>query len=231
VVNSAGEELVGTTQQEQNQVQGGGRRGGRGGGQQGRGGRGGQGANANTAQWWLEYDIATGTVTLNDKYKPEEDDPNWANVSPDKQAVIFTRGQNLFMMDAENFAKTKAKADDPTIVETQLTTDGEEHYGFGRSGRGGQQDDEEEDQGGRGRGGRGGGRGDTTETEMDKRFGRRAPATGISWSQDSRRFSATRNDSRKVKELWVINALANPRPTLESYRYGMPGEPDQPQAE
>ena len=236
VVNSAGEEIVGTTQQEQNQVQGGGRRGGGRGNQQqqqGGRGRGGQGANANTAQWWLEYDLATGVVTLNDKYKPEVDDPNWANVSPDKKTVVFTRGQNIFMMDAENYAKAKVKADDPTIVEVQLTTDGAEYYGFGRSGRGGQDDEQQQQQqqqqGGR-EGGRGG-RGGTTETEMDKKFGPRAPATGVSWSQDSGKFSASRQDSRKVKDLWVINALANPRPTLETYKYGMPGEGEQPQTE
>ncbi len=232
VVNAAGEEILGETQQEQNQVQGGGRRGGgRGNQQQGGGrGRGGQGAGANTVQWWLEYEIATGTVVLNDKYKPEEDDPSWANVSPDKQTVVFTRGQNLFMMDAENFAKAKAKADDETVVETQLTTDGEEYYGYGRSGRGGQQDDQQDEQQG-GRGGRGGGRGGTTETELDKKFGPRASATGVSWSQDGSKFSAMRQDSRKVKDLWVINALANPRPTLETYKYGMPGEAEQPQTE
>jgi hypothetical protein len=34
-------------------------------------------------------------------------------------------------------------------------------------------------------------------------------------------------DSRKVKELWVINSLANPRPTLETYKYEMPGEKEE----
>ena len=29
----------------------------------------------------------------------------------------------------------------------------------------------------------------------------------------------------KIKELWVINAVSQPRPTLESYKYQMPGEP------
>jgi dipeptidyl-peptidase-4 len=231
VVNAAGEEILGETQQEQNQVQGGGRRGGgRGNQQQGGGrGRGGQGANANTVQWWLEYEIATGTVTLLDKYKPEEDDPNWANVSPDEKWVVFARGQNLFMMDAENFAKAKAKADDETVVETQLTTDGEEDYGYGRRGRGGNDDQQEEQQQGQRGGGRG--RGGTTETEMDKKFGPRSSASGVVWSQDSSKFSAVRQDSRKVKDLWVINALANPRPTLETYKYGMPGEAEQPQTE
>jgi dipeptidyl aminopeptidase/acylaminoacyl peptidase len=44
------------------------------------------------------------------------------------------------------------------------------------------------------------------------------------WSRDSRHFYAYRLDSRGVKELFVINSLAAPRPTLERYKYAMPGE-------
>src|SRR5262249_13793501 len=44
------------------------------------------------------------------------------------------------------------------------------------------------------------------------------------WSKDSQHFYATRQDSRGVKELFVINSLASPRPTLEKYKYPMPGE-------
>jgi dipeptidyl-peptidase-4 len=50
------------------------------------------------------------------------------------------------------------------------------------------------------------------------------PAVNIIWSPDSKRFTLIRRDERKVKDLWVINALSNPRPTLETYRYSMPGE-------
>ena len=32
-------------------------------------------------------------------------------------------------------------------------------------------------------------------------------------------------DMTAVKEFWVINSLSNPRPTLETYKYQMPGEP------
>src|SRR5690606_36105439 len=38
-------------------------------------------------------------------------------------------------------------------------------------------------------------------------------------------------DLRLVKDLWVINSLANPRPTPETYRYAMPGEEHVPQSE
>ena len=46
----------------------------------------------------------------------------------------------------------------------------------------------------------------------------------VSWSEDSQSFHVSRRDSRGIKELWVINSLANPRPTLEAYSYPMPGE-------
>ena len=39
-----------------------------------------------------------------------------------------------------------------------------------------------------------------------------------------------RRNSLKVKPLWVINSLANPRPTLEKYTYAMPGDADIPQS-
>jgi len=56
-------------------------------------------------------------------------------VSPDGKTVVFARKENLFMMDAENFAKALKKADDTSIVEVQLTTDGVEHYSYGRTAR------------------------------------------------------------------------------------------------
>ena len=240
VENAAGEEITGMTQQQDlGRGGGGGRGGGRGGGQQQQqqqqqeGGRaGGQGANANVgnATWWIEYDVATQTAVLNEKYKPEETGPNWATVSPDKKNVVYARNFNLFMMDAENFEKAKKNAADPSIVEIQLTTDGERNYGFGRGGAAGNQDQQQDntqtEQQGTGRGGA------QQQSEADKKYGGpRTNAGGVSWSQDNKMFSATRTDSRKVADLWVINALANPRPTLQTYKYGMPGEENQPQAE
>ena len=37
------------------------------------------------------------------------------------------------------------------------------------------------------------------------------------------------SDDRAVKELWVINSIAQPRPTLETYKYQMPGEMEAPE--
>ena len=59
----------------------------------------------------------------------------------------------------------------------------------------------------------------------------RVAPVAIAWSRDSNKFSLIRRDVRKVKDLWVINSLANPRPTLETYRYAMPGEENTPQSE
>jgi dipeptidyl aminopeptidase/acylaminoacyl peptidase len=46
----------------------------------------------------------------------------------------------------------------------------------------------------------------------------------VTWSKDSQAFYATRNDARGVKELYLVNVLATPRPTLSKYKYPMPGE-------
>lgn len=48
------------------------------------------------------------------------------------------------------------------------------------------------------------------------------------WSPDSKYFALRRVDNRKVKNLWVINSVASPRPTLETYKYWMPGEKESP---
>jgi dipeptidyl aminopeptidase/acylaminoacyl peptidase len=237
VENAEGQELTGETQQQENQVQGGGGRGGRGGG----GGRGGQtqgagragGAN-DTKQWWLLYELSTGTVTLDDKYEPEKTTPTWATVSPDKQTIIFARGHNLFMMDAKNYDLAKKKADDPAIQETQLTTDGEKYYSYARNSSGQQQDDQQQlqDQNGQQTQNQGGeGANARQQSELDKKFGPRTAPIGVTWSQDNKKFAVMRQDQRKVEDLWVINALASPRPRLETYKYGMPGEENQPQTE
>ena len=158
---------------------------------------------------YFEYELATARLTLLTDFKPPQK-PRWASVSPDEKTVVFARGHNLYMMDAANYAKAQEKEDDTTIVETQLTTDGEADYGFDRRLA------EEEKRNYR---------------FSDKNKTPRVPAITVYWSKDSKKLAVQRNDQRKVGELWVINSLASPRPTLETYRYGMPGEVNQPQAE
>ncbi len=121
--------------------------------------------------------------------------------------------------------KTDEKADKPKDLPTpdlplemddtaiRLSQDGTEDYGFaGRPARAG---------GNRQRGGGQQGSQDESENTI-KEDTKTRPS--VSWSKDSQTFYTQRRDSRGVEELWVINSLATPRPTLEKYDYPMPGE-------
>lgn len=155
----------------------------------------------------FEYDLATGKVTRLDNTEPMHRKPLWASVSPDEKTVVFARGQNLYMMDAENHAKALKKAGDTSVVETQLTTDGIERFGYARRILPEQLDElKKEDKG------------------DNNKAGIRSPAIQIHWSKDSKKIAVDREDTRKIPDYWVIHSLANPRPTLETYPYDLPGE-------
>ncbi len=53
----------------------------------------------------------------------------------------------------------------------------------------------------------------------------------VDWFKNSKKLYVVREDERKVKDLFVIDVLAQPRPTLQTYRYSMPGEKFVPQPE
>jgi dipeptidyl-peptidase-4 len=135
-----------------------------------------------------------------DKVKPK---PMWASIAPDSSAIIFSRKYNLYWMDKANYKKALKNEDDSTIVEHQLTKDGVENYEYGSS------------------------FGNETNVEREKNRNKRKGAQ-VLWSPDAKHFVLTRNDQRKVKDMWVINSIALPRPTLETYKYQMPGEKEAP---
>lgn len=168
-----------------------------------RGGRTGGRQQSKKKVFHFEYDLTSGQLREQADWEERKPHPNWASISPDHMWVVFSRDHDLWMMDAENYAKAREAEDDSTIVEIQLTTDGEEDYSFG------------------------GGRGASGEGENADRRQR----AGVTWSRDSKKFAIERDDQRKVKDLWVIHSLAEPRPTLETYKYDMPGEKDVTQAE
>ena len=155
----------------------------------------------------FEYDLATGKIARLDGAEPFHKKPLWAAVSPDEKTVVFARGQNLYRMDAENYAKALKKPGDSTIVETVLTLDGTERFGYARRILPEQEDELKKED-----------KGDTNKA------GIRAPAITVHWSKDSKKFAVVRDDFRKVPDFWVIHSLANPRPTLEAYPYPLPGE-------
>ena len=72
--------------------------------------------------------------------------PRWATLSPDEQTILFARNHNLYMMNAANWAKAQKNANDSSIVETKLTTDGEEFYSYARSRQQDQQIQEQQQQ-------------------------------------------------------------------------------------
>jgi len=163
----------------------------------------------------FEYELASGKLTLLPDFEPSKK-PVWASLAPDESAVIFARGHNLYMMDAANYQKAKKNPGDASIVEVAITTDGEDHFGYDK-----RLSDEDR-------------KALKKDSRDDKdKAGQRIPAITINWAKDSKKFSLVRRDERKVNDLWVINSLSTPRPTLESYRYAMPGEPNiaQPQIE
>ena len=161
--------------------------------------------------WHFRYDVATQRLTEIPDWQAPDDHPSWASVSPDGQTIVYGRQHNLFrttraeyqkVLDARR-GKTGAAADSAdwkvALEETQLTTNGEKYYSWMQNDFG------------------------VTDDEAEKAKDRRRRAD-VSWSRDSKRFTAQRSDERKVGSLWVIKSTGNKRPQLETYKYEMPGE-------
>ena len=174
-----------------------------------------------------EYKPAKGTETFFFSYNPDTRKltrienkwkqqvyPHWASISPDGKTVIYAKNFNLYKMSREDYERikdnemknSKKKTDDKKLdsllVETQLTTFGEKDFGFGMP---------------------------YSYLNTDTLANGKRRGQWVVWSPDSKHFAVTLEDNRKVKELWVINSMAQPRPTLETYKYEMPGEKDIPQ--
>ncbi|MCJ7579782.1 MAG: DPP IV N-terminal domain-containing protein, partial [Candidatus Aminicenantes bacterium] len=154
----------------------------------------------------FEYDLASGKLTLLEGYVDEPNRASWANISPDGETILFGKHYNIFSMSKADYEKWLNNPDDETIEEVQLTTDGEENFAY-----------------------HGGGRGENNVTKEKEKDDRKS--VRVYWSHDSKKFASIRTDSRKVKDLWVINSVSEPRPTLETYKYQMPGEAEAPQEE
>ena len=153
--------------------------------------------------FYFEYNLMTSVLTELKDYKKQRRKPQWASISPDSNTVLFGRNYNLYMMDKANYEKALKNEEDSTIVETALTTDGVENYAYHESGATGAVNE--------------------NNAEKEKNKNKRKPA-GVFWSPDSKHFAMERSDERKVKDLWVINSIADPSPTLETYKYWLPGE-------
>ncbi|MBR3912597.1 MAG: DPP IV N-terminal domain-containing protein, partial [Alistipes sp.] len=142
--------------------------------------------------FYFSYDSKTQKLThLKDKEKETKQLP-WASVSPDGKTVVYAKDLNLYRMSREDYEKLKKDDKDSTITEIQITTDGVKDFGYGQPHYL-----------------------LNTDTLLN---GKRRPAYGV-WSPDSRYFATIVSDERHLKDLWVINPIAEPRPTLETYKY------------
>lgn len=154
----------------------------------------------------FKYELATAKLTEVANFSKPKAKPTWGSVAPDSSAIIFARNYNLFWIDKANYQKAVKNEEDSTIVEHQLTKDGVKFYAYGGDGDGE----------------------NNVENEKNNKKRRRA---NVLWSPNSKYFVLDRTDSRKVKDLWVINSVTPGRPTLETYKYQMPGETEAPQDE
>ena len=148
----------------------------------------------------LEYKLGGNGLTIIDtKKKKKEAWKKWANIAPDSSIVLYSKKYNLYWMDKINFKKYIKDKKDTTVVENQWTKDGEENYGYGSGNRGKDNVD--------------------IEKNKDKKKG-----VWGTWSHDSKKFVFQKSDARHIKDLWIINSTGKKRPTLETYKYHMPGE-------
>ena len=145
----------------------------------------------------FRYEIAGKKLTYDTADKKEKY-PDWANVSPDGLTGVYMKNSNLFYMDTLNLRKAAEDPKDSTLVEHRITSDGYKDFCYGINNYSG-----------------------NTETDTTKR----AFPSELVWSPDSRHIAVMRWDMAPLKDFWVINSLTQPRPTLETYKYQMPGEP------
>ncbi len=153
--------------------------------------------------FYFDYSLNTGVLTNLTEFKRPLRKAQWANVAPDSSIVLFGRNNNLYWMDFANYKKAQINDKDSTVVENAITTDGVEFYSYHLRTAG------------------------ETNVDIEKNKKERKPVA-VLWSPDSKYFVLNRSDERKVKDLWVINSVAEPRPTLETYKYWMPGEKEAP---
>ena len=152
--------------------------------------------------FFFSYDYPTRKLTWLKEKKKETEYPDWASFSPDGKTVVYAKDLNLYRMSREDYEKLKKDDKDSTVTDIQLTTFGVKDFGFGQP---------------------------YSLLNTDTLCnGKRKGVWGIVWSPDSRYFAVTVEDERAVKDLWVINSMASPRPTLETYKYQMPGEKEAP---
>ncbi len=159
--------------------------------------------------YYFEYNISNNNLKELNEDSKEKTRMFWANFNPDTTKVFYAKDYNLYWMDYANYLKAQKDEKDSTIVEHQITTDGVQYYAWGGDEYSVTTGDKK------------------SEDEQKKK---RKPVW-LNWSPNGKYFSLTRKDNRDYNALWVINNVAATRPTLETYKYLMPGEVDSTEVE
>ena len=152
--------------------------------------------------YYFSYDFPTRKLTHLEKAEKEPKKLSWASVSPDGKSVVYAKDCNLYRMSIEDYRKAQKDEKDSTIVEIQLTKDGTPDFGYGIP---------------------------YSTLNTDTLCNGKQRSVWGAWSPDSRHYATIVLDQTDVKPLWVINSIAEPRPTLETYKYEMPGETGMPE--
>ena len=145
----------------------------------------------------FEYLIASGKLVDVTENEEEKDYPMWACISPDGTKAVYSKGYDLYWMSIDDVKKLMEDDKDSTVVDHRLTCDGNKDFYWGGS----------------------------NYRASEVKDTTKRTANYVLWSPDSKRFAVEKYDMTQVKDLWVINSVAQPRPTLQTYKYQMPGEP------
>ncbi len=145
----------------------------------------------------FEYDIASNTLKDVTEEEEVKEYPRWASISPDGTRAVYTKNRDLYWMSIDDVKKLMEDKKDTTVVEHRLTDDATAEFYYGGSNY----------------------RAVTVKDTTERM------SASVRWSPDGKYFAIEKFDMRPVKELWVIKSTAQPRPTLQTYKYQMPGEP------
>lgn len=150
----------------------------------------------------FEYNISTSSLRKIEDYKSPNFYPYWGSISPNRKFVVYSKNFNLYYITWEDFKKIRLNYSDTTAKEIQITFDGTALSPYGKE------------------------LGSYSDVESDSINKR---SSEIIWTEDSKHFVIKRKDLSNVKDLWVVNSLSKPRPTLFKYKYHMAGEKEAPQ--
>lgn len=159
--------------------------------------------------FYFEYNVNNNNLKEISDTTEKKRQLAWGSFNPDTSKVFFSKNYNLYWMDYANYQKALKDEKDSTIVEHQITSDGVQYYAWGSEPYSVTTGDKKSE-----------------DEEKQKR-----KSVWLNWSPNGQYFAIGRKDNRNLSALWVINNVGGKRPSLETYKYLMPGETDSTETE